>query len=385
MSQSPARSIRSLLITGGAGFIGTNFIRLILAEHPEVEVFNLDALSYAGNLDNLAGLDGIYPGKYHFIHADIRDEKEVKRALSLAQPDTVVNFAAESHVDRSIDTPLVFVETNVLGTTILLEACRRTWKNWDDVRFHQVSTDEVYGSLGSTGLFREDTPYAPSSPYSASKAGGDHLVRAWGRTFSLSVSISHSSNNYGPWQFPEKLIPLMIANALDGILLPVYGQGTNIRDWLHVEDHCRAIWEIITRGAAGSAYNVGGDNEWSNLELIRLLCSRLDALRPRSAGSYAALITFVPDRPGHDARYAVDSSRLRQELGWCPRFDFRQGLDMTIAWYLDHQDWVRTIRTGKYAGDRLGLRAGTGQDGSRNGGDAASGKILRCPNAGCGK
>ena len=373
MSQGAVRPIRSLLVTGGAGFIGANFIRLIFAEHPEVEVFNLDALSYAGNRDNMAGLEDIHPGKYHFIQADIRDGQGVKRALSLAQPDTVVNFAAESHVDRSIDNPLAFVETNLLGTTVLLEACRRIRGDRDAFRFHQVSTDEVYGSLGPTGLFREDTPYAPSSPYSASKAGGDHLVRAWGRTFGLSVSISNSSNNYGPWQFPEKLIPLMIANALDGVPLPVYGQGTNIRDWLHVEDHCRAIWEIITRAAAGSAYNVGGDNEWSNLELVRLLCFRLDALRPRSAGSYANLITFVPDRPGHDARYAVDSSRLRRDLGWRPRFDFRQGLDMTIAWYLDHQDWVRTIRTGKYAGDRLGIQAETGQEGSRGGSDAVSG------------
>jgi dTDP-glucose 4,6-dehydratase len=372
LSQSAARPIRSILVAGGAGFIGTNFIRLILAEHPEVEIVNLDALSYAGNRDNMADLGDIHSGRYRFIQADIRDGQGVERALSFAQPDTVVNFAAESHVDRSIDNPLAFVETNVLGTTILLEACRRIWGDRDAVRFHQVSTDEVYGSLGPTGLFREDTPYAPSSPYSASKAGGDHLVRAWGRTYGLSVSVSNSSNNYGPWQFPEKLLPLMIANALEEIPLPVYGQGANVRDWLHVEDHCRAIWEILTRGGAGAVYNVGADNEWSNLELIRLLCSRLDALRPCPTGSYASLITFVPDRPGHDARYAVDSSRLRRELGWRPRIDFRQGLDMTIAWYLDHRDWVQAIRIGKYAGDRLGLLAGTGQEGSRGGSDTAS-------------
>ncbi|MDR1536099.1 MAG: dTDP-glucose 4,6-dehydratase [Planctomycetota bacterium] len=350
----PLRRPARLLVCGGAGFIGTNFIRLVLAEHPETIIFNLDALTYAGGLDNLAGLDELHPGRHVLVRTDIRDRKGVAGAFALAEPDTVVNFAAESHVDRSIDDPILFVETNVLGTAVLLEAARRAWGGRSDVRFHQVSTDEVYGSLGPDGLFREDTPYDPSSPYSASKAGADHLVRAWSRTYGLPVSSSNCSNNYGPWQFPEKLIPLMLVNALEEKPLPVYGEGGNIRDWLHVEDHCRAVWDILTLAPAGSSYNIGGGNEWTNLELVRLLCSRLDRLRPRRAGGYADLITFVADRPGHDARYAVDGSRLRRELGWRPRFDFDRGLDCTIAWYLGHGDWLRAIREKKYAGGRLG-------------------------------
>ena len=347
-------AVGHLLVTGGAGFVGANFVRLVLAENPDLQVFNLDSLTYAGNLANLADLEGLYPGRHHFIQGDIRDREAAALAFARAKPDAVVNFAAESHVDRSIDDPLSFVETNVLGTAVLLETARRIWGERRDVRFHHVSTDEVFGSLGKDGRFREDAPYVPSSPYSASKAGADHLVRAWGRTYGLPVSLSNCSNNYGPWQFPEKLIPLMIANALEEKPLPVYGRGDNVRDWLHVEDHARAIWLIMTRGPAGSFYNVGGGNELTNLEMVRLLCSRLDALRPRPVGSYADLIAFVPDRPGHDLRYAVDSSRLRSELGWLPAYDFAKGLDHTIAWYLEHRDWIRDIRARKYAGGRLG-------------------------------
>lgn len=351
-------SPRRILVTGGAGFIGVNFVRLVLAEHPETEVVNLDALTYAGGAANLQELDESFPGRHRFIRADIRDRSALRHVFAEHDPDTVVNFAAESHVDRSIDGPLVFIETNVLGTANLLETARAAWSGRSDVRFHQVSTDEVYGSLGAEGLFREDTAYDPSSPYSASKASADHLVRAWNRTFGLRVSISNCSNNYGPWQFPEKLIPLMIANALAEKPLPVYGRGLNVRDWLHVEDHCRAIWIILTRGAPGCTYNVGGGNEWSNIDLVNLLCSRLDALRPRRSGRYCDLIAFVDDRPGHDARYAIDSGRLRRELGWAPAHSFAEGLDRTITWYLDHQDWVDAILAQKYDGRRLGGAGG---------------------------
>ncbi len=346
---------RRLLVTGGAGFLCTNYVRLLLAEMPDTEIASLDALTYAGGAVNLAGLDEAHPGRHRLIRADIRDRAAVAAAFAEFRPDTLVNFAAESHVDRSIDNPLEFIETNVLGTAVLLEAARKAWGGRGDVRFHQVSTDEVYGSLGPEGLFREDTPYDPSSPYSASKAGGDHLARAWHRTFGLPATVSNCSNNYGPWQFPEKLIPLMIANALDEKPLPVYGKGANVRDWLHVRDHCLAIWAVLTRGNPGRTYNVGGDNEWTNLDLVRLLCARLDALRPRAAGSHADLIAFVPDRPGHDLRYAIDGSRIRTELGWRPAFTFEKGLDDTIRWYLDNQEWVRAIRAAKYDGRRLGM------------------------------
>ncbi|MCC8191305.1 MAG: dTDP-glucose 4,6-dehydratase [Planctomycetes bacterium] len=350
-----AHTPRRILVTGGAGFIGANFVRLLLAEQPDLIVINVDALTYAGGRANLAGLDEGYPGRHQFVQADIRDREAMARVFAETAPDTVVNFAAESHVDRSIDDPLAFVETNVLGTAVLLDAARRAWRGRRDVRFHQVSTDEVYGALGETGRFHEAMPYDPSSPYSASKAGADHLVRAWHRTFGLPVTLSNCSNNYGPWQFPEKLIPLTIANALAEKPLPVYGRGANVRDWLHVEDHARAIWLVVTGARAGSAYVIGGDNEWTNLDLVRLICDRLDALRPRAGGSYRELITFVPDRPGHDARYAIDGSRIRRDLHWRPVYEFRIGLDQTIRWYLDNADWVQAIRTGRYAGERLGL------------------------------
>ena len=349
---------RRLLVTGGAGFIGTNFIRSILASQPEVFIANVDALTYAGAASNLHGIDDAFPGRHRFIRADIRNVDEMSAVFKSTNPDTVVNFAAESHVDRSIDGPRLFVETNVMGTAVLLEAARLAWTGRKDVRFHQVSTDEVFGTLGPEGFFREDTPYDPSSPYSASKAGADHLVRAWHRTFGLPVTLSNCSNNYGPWQFPEKLIPLMIVNAVSGKPLPVYGEGKNVRDWLHVVDHCRALWTILTRAENGSSYNVGGGNEWTNLDLVRLLCQRLDALRPKAGGgSYAEQISFVRDRPGHDLRYAIDSSRLRRELGWQPTFTFAEGLDDTIRWYLGNLKWIEEVCAGKYDCGRLGIGA----------------------------
>ncbi len=355
MSAHMIHNPRRLLVTGGAGFIGTNFVRLVLARQPGVDILNFDALTYAGGTSNLDGLDQRYPGRHRLVKADIRDETAVNSAFAEFVPDSVVHFAAESHVDRSIDNPLEFVRTNALGTGILLEAARKAWKGRSDVRFHHVSTDEVYGSLGPEGLFREDSPYDPSSPYSASKAASDHLIRAWHRTYGLPATISNCSNNYGPWQFPEKLIPLMIANALAGKPLPIYGLGANVRDWLHVEDHAAAVWTILQAGRAGRTYNIGGDNQWTNLELVRLLCRLLDKAKPRASGQYSELITFVPDRPGHDARYAVDCSRMKEELGWRPRYTFESGLAETVDWYLQNQHWVEEITRAKYDGGRLGV------------------------------
>lgn len=341
-----------LLVTGGAGFIGANFIRHVMARHPECQLINLDCLTYAGNPENLAGLD---PERHHFVRADIRDRAAVGEVFEQYRPDTVVNFAAESHVDRSIDNPLTFIETNVTGTAVLLDAARRAWKDRDNVRFHHISTDEVFGSLTMDGdRFTESTPLDPSSPYSASKAGADLLVQAYFRTYGLSTTISNCSNNYGPYQFPEKLIPLMICRALEEKPLPVYGKGANVRDWLHVEDHAEAIWLVLTKGKPGRTYAVGGDNEWNNLDLVNLLCARLDEIRPRSEGCYADLIEFVKDRPGHDFRYAVDSTRIRTELGWTPKYTFADGLDQTIRWYLDNPQWVADILSGTYNCERLG-------------------------------
>ena len=343
---------RQILVTGGAGFIGANFVHHLLRCNNETHVLIVDALTYAGSLANLEGLDA---GRYTFIQEDIRDHAAMTSIFSRYEPDTVVNFAAESHVDRSIDGPLGFVETNVLGTAVLLEAARMGWKDRDGTRFHHVSTDEVYGSLGPEGRFSETSPIRPSSPYSASKAGADHLVNAYRHTYGMDVTISNCSNNYGPRQFPEKLIPLILSNALADKPLPVYGKGENIRDWLHVDDHAAAILAIITRGEPGRTYNVGGDEEWTNIDLVRALCRRLDEIRPRADGRYEELISFVPDRPGHDARYAVDSSRIRSELGWAPARSFEEGLDQTIRWYLDNGPWLDRIRTEKYGGERLGL------------------------------
>jgi dTDP-glucose 4,6-dehydratase len=341
-------------VTGGAGFIGANYVHLLLASGA-ARVVVLDALTYAGNRANLAGAEK-QAARFRFVHGDICDEALVERLFVEEQIDTVVHFAAESHVDRSIDGPMAFVKTNVLGTAVLLVAARKAWGRRQDVRFHHVSTDEVFGSLEATGFFTEQTPYDPSSPYSASKAASDHLARAWHRTFGVPVTVSNCSNNYGPYQFPEKLIPLMIVNALEGKPLPVYGDGSNIRDWLYVEDHCRAIDLVVRRGRVGETYNVGGMNESTNLDLVHRLCDIMDELRAPADGlPRRRLVKFVTDRPGHDRRYAIDCSKLCTELAWSPRETFETGLRQTIRWYLDRQDWVSEIRSGRYQGDRLGL------------------------------
>jgi len=344
-----------MLVTGGAGFIGGNFVRLALAADPVLHIINLDALTYAGNRTSLTDVQAEHGKRHRFVHGDITDQPLVERLLIEESIDTVVHFAAESHVDRSIDGPAAFVHTNVTGTLVLLQAARKAWGQRQDVRFHHVSTDEVYGSLGPTGLFTEDTPYDPSSPYSASKAASDHLVRAWRRTFGLPVSISNCSNNYGPYQFPEKLIPLMIANALAGKPLPVYGDGRNVRDWLYVDDHCRAIDIVIRRGAPGCTYNVGGHNESANIDIVHLICDLLDEARPRvGTGSRRELVTFVKDRPGHDRRYAIDAGRIERDLGWRPRETFASGLRKTVEWYLANQAWVADVTSGRYRMERLG-------------------------------
>jgi dTDP-glucose 4,6-dehydratase len=347
---------RVALVTGGAGFIGCNHVRFLLAEDPTVRVVVIDALTYAGNPRNLEGLEAAHPGRYRFVRGDICDEATVAALFREDRIDTVVHFAAESHVDRSIDGPAEFLRTNIMGTYTLLQEARRSWGARTDVRFHHISTDEVYGSLGPSGAFTEATPYAPSSPYSASKAAADHLVRAWERTFGLKVSLTNCSNNYGPYQFPEKLIPLVIMNALEGKPLPVYGDGMNVRDWLFVEDHCRAIDLVVRRGEPGAAYNLGGRSEQPNIEVVRRICDLLDEMVPRPGkGARRELITFVKDRPGHDRRYAIDPTRIERELGFRPREDFGGGLRQTVRWYLDHRDWVDEIRSGRYRGERLGL------------------------------
>ena len=347
---------RSLLVTGGAGFIGSNFVRHMLAGDRELRLFNVDALTYAGHLANLSGVATDHGSRYTFVHADIRDVAAMRRLFTEHEIDTVVHLAAESHVDRSIDGPIEFIETNVRGTVNLLEAARSAWRNRDDVRFHHVGTDEVFGSLHEEGLFTESTPYDPSSPYSASKAAADHLVRAWHRTFGLPVTLSNCSNNYGPYQFPEKLIPLMILNALAGKPLPVYGTGANVRDWLHVEDHCRALEVIVRRGRPGRTYNVGGVCERTNLEVVHTLCDIVDELRPADdSRPRRELVQFVVDRPGHDLRYAIDARRIISELGWRPTYDFETGLRATVRWYLEHQDWCKEVLRDRYDGSRLGL------------------------------
>jgi dTDP-glucose 4,6-dehydratase len=358
-SQQPATSTqlhtpRRILVTGGAGFIGTGLVRFLLGRPADAgieRIVVLDLLTYAGNRANLAGLDA----RCRLVEGDICDGPLVAGLLADERIDTVLHLAAESHVDRSIEDPLAFVRTNVVGTATLLHAARKAWKGRSDVRFHHVSTDEVFGSLGETGLFREDTAYDPSSPYSASKAGSDHLARAWHRTYGLPVTITNCSNNYGPWQFPEKLIPLMIAKALAGQGLPVYGKGLNIRDWLYVEDHCAAIDLVVRRGVPGRTYNVGGRAERRNIDVVHDLCDVLDRLRPDAAGSYRRLITYVADRPGHDLRYAIDDGRIAAELGWAPTVDFRQGLERTVRWYLDHQDWVQALVARHSATQRRGI------------------------------
>jgi len=344
-----------VLVTGGAGFIGCNLVRHLLAGDDSPRVINYDALTYAGSEANLAGLASQYPDRYRFVRADICDEDAVASLFAEEPIDTVIHLAAESHVDRSINAPGAFLSTNITGTYVLLQAARAAWADRKDVRFHHVSTDEVYGSLGSEGLFTETTPYDPSSPYSASKAASDHLVRAWHRTFGLPVTISNCSNNYGPYQFPEKLLPLMITNALAGKPLPVYGDGMNVRDWLFVGDHCGAVDAIVRRGTPGATYNVGGCNEWANIDIVNLLCDQLQDLVPPTDGHYRDLITFVTDRPGHDRRYAIDASLIERELGWRPQHKFEGGLLETIRWYLANGDWIEEIRRTKYDGQRLGI------------------------------
>ena len=344
-----------VLVTGGAGFIGCNFVRHLLAGDESVRVINYDALTYAGSEANLEGLDTAHADRYRFVHADIRDESAVANIFAEEPIDTVVHLAAESHVDRSISAPGEFLSTNITGTYVLLQAARNAWSDRSDVRFHHVSTDEVYGSLGADGLFLETTPYDPSSPYSASKAASDHLVRAWHRTYGLPVTISNCSNNYGPYQFPEKLLPLMISNALTGKPLPIYGDGKNVRDWLFVGDHCGALDAIVRRGRPGATYNVGGHNEWANIDIVHLLCDQLGELSPPKEGSYRDLITFVTDRPGHDRRYAIDASLIERELDWTPQHKFEGGLQETIEWYLANNDWIEEIRRTKYSGQRLGV------------------------------
>ncbi len=356
MTTSARHLPRTVLVTGGAGFIGCNMVRFLLEKDPELRVVNLDALTYAGHLANLHGIESRFGKRYRFEHVDIRDVEGVRRVFVEHRPDTVIHLAAESHVDRSIDGPLDFIDTNVRGTANLLEAARAAWRDRADVRFHHVSTDEVFGSLGPTGAFREDTPYDPSSPYSASKAASDHLARAWHRTYGIPITLSNCSNNYGPFQFPEKLIPLMIANAAAGRPLPVYGDGGNVRDWLFVEDHCRALDAVVRRGVPGRTYNVGGRSEMTNLEVVHTLCDLVDELQPSdSSHSRRELVVFVTDRPGHDRRYAIDAGRIEREIGWRPAVSFAEGLRRTVAWYLEHSDWCREVTADRYDGARLGL------------------------------
>lgn len=339
--------MRNILVTGGAGFIGSNFVRYLLQTEPDVCIINLDLLTYAGSLQNLSGLAD--PQRHIFVKGDICDRPLVDRILHEHHIETIVHFAAETHVDRSILGPGQFIQTNLVGTYTLLESARQAWLvekilPAERVHFHHVSTDEVYGTLSPTDpAFSETTPYAPSSPYSASKAGSDHLVRAYHHTFGLPVTLTNCSNNYGPFQFPEKLIPLMIMNAIQGKPLPVYGDGKQIRDWLYVEDHCEAIWWVANRGKIGETYNVGGNNQPTNLEIIHTICAELDEKLPSVHAPHSQLIRYVADRPGHDRRYAMDIRKISSELGWQPRHSLETGLKSTIAWYLEHPDWVSTV------------------------------------------
>ncbi|MCL7945116.1 dTDP-glucose 4,6-dehydratase [Marinobacter sp. ATCH36] len=345
-----------LLITGGAGFIGSAVIRHII-RNTQDEVVNLDKLTYAGNLESLAEVSE--SERYAFEQVDICNRAEVDRVLAQHQPDAVMHLAAESHVDRSIESPAAFIETNIVGTCSLLEAARAYWNTLksprkDAFRFHHISTDEVYGDLeGSSDFFTEVTPYAPSSPYSASKASSDHLVRAWHRTYGLPVLITNCSNNYGPYHFPEKLIPLVILNALEGKPLPIYGQGEQIRDWLYVEDHARALYKVVTEGKPGETYNIGGHNEKQNIEVVLTLCDILQELRPQKS-HYRGLITYVMERPGHDMRYAVDASKIEKELRWVPEETFETGIRKTVQWYLNNLEWCQHVQDGSYQRERLG-------------------------------
>jgi dTDP-glucose 4,6-dehydratase len=345
-------------ITGGAGFIGSAVIRFLIKE-TEHQVFNLDKLSYAGNLESLSSVSA--NSRYQFIKGDICDHKLVSRIFLDFKPDVVMHLAAESHVDRSIDGPAEFIQTNIVGTSVMLECALKYWGNLptnNNFRFHHISTDEVYGSLGKTGLFTEETAYDPNSPYSATKAGSDHLVRAWHRTYGLPILITNCSNNYGPYQFPEKLIPLIILNALEGKSLPVYGNGQQIRDWLYVEDHVCALYNVVIKGKIGETYNIGGRNEKKNLEVVNTICELLDEMcpdHPYDFKSHKELINFVDDRPGHDKRYAIDLNKIKKELEWKPLESFDTGLRKTIKWYLNNLDWCRNVQANGYQNQRLGL------------------------------
>ncbi len=354
----------TLFITGGAGFIGSNLVQYAL-DHTTDRIVVFDKLTYAGSLLNLA--DPLKDPRVAFVRGDIADRDAVTRALAEHRPTAILNLAAETHVDRSIDGPRPFIDTNITGTFVLLEAARNFVAALDErerplFRFVQVSTDEVYGTLGDTGLFSEETPYAPNSPYAASKAAADHLVRAYVHTYGVPALVTNCSNNYGPFQFPEKLIPLMNLNALDGRRLPIYGDGGNVRDWLHVEDHCEGILLVLRNGSIGEKYNIGGGNERTNLEIVDRICDALEGLRPAASNAalpgvagYRALKTSVPDRPGHDRRYAIDATKIRRELGWTPRRTFEDGLNQTVRWYIEHRDWCEAVQAGRYNRERVGL------------------------------
>ena len=348
-----------ILITGGAGFIGSAVIRHIV-QNTSNHVLNIDKLTYAGNLESLKEIEQ-HPN-YQFEQVDICDTERITAVIAAFQPDSIMHLAAESHVDRSIDGPAAFIQTNIVGTYTLLEAARKYWMSLQleaqqNFRFHHISTDEVYGDLeGTTKLFTETTSYAPSSPYSASKASSDHLVRAWYRTYGLPVIVTNCSNNYGPYHFPEKLIPLVILNALDAKPLPVYGNGQQIRDWLFVEDHARALYKVVTEGVVGETYNIGGHNEKQNIEVVTTICNILDELKPQACGqSYKSLITFVKDRPGHDLRYAIDATKIKNQLDWTPAETFETGIRKTVEWYLNNLDWCRRVQDGSYQRERLGV------------------------------
>lgn len=350
-----------ILVTGGAGFIGSAVIRNII-KNTQDEVLNIDKLTYAGNLESLSEIDT--DPRYQFAQVDICDSERLTEIFKIFQPDAVMHLAAESHVDRSIDGPAEFVTTNIVGTYTLLEVARKYWLQLNEekkasFKFHHISTDEVYGDLeGTTDLFTETTSYAPSSPYSASKASSDHLVRAWYRTYGLPTIVTNCSNNYGPYHFPEKLIPLVILNALDGKALPIYGKGDQIRDWLYVEDHAKALYKVVTEGKVGETYNIGGHNEKQNIEVVKTICKILDELKPQNNHQpYETLITFVKDRPGHDLRYAIDASKIAKDLGWKPEETFETGIRKTVEWYLNNLEWCRRVQDGSYQRERLGVSA----------------------------
>lgn len=350
-----------ILVTGGAGFIGSAVIRNII-KNTQDEVLNIDKLTYAGNLESLSEIDT--DPRYQFAQVDICDSERLTEIFKIFQPDAVMHLAAESHVDRSIDGPAEFITTNIVGTYTLLEVARKYWLQLNEekktsFKFHHISTDEVYGDLeGTTDLFTETTSYAPSSPYSASKASSDHLVRAWHRTYGLPIVVTNCSNNYGPYHFPEKLIPLVILNALDGKALPIYGKGDQIRDWLYVEDHAKALYKVVTEGKVGETYNIGGHNEKQNIEVVKTICKILDELKPQNNHQpYETLITFVKDRPGHDLRYAIDASKIAKDLGWKPEETFETGIRKTVEWYLNNLEWCRRVQDGSYQRERLGVSA----------------------------